>query len=398
MYRSLFIFKVLLCILKGYAVLNLESPTAMTANLNLFQTAWRRIKFWTVTFGILGTGLTIVNLPIPSIRDTIAQKVPMLLLPSVVAWDYHYREGMVNLQQAEQLIQKAKHPNDLDLGEQKLKAAQSHLNALPLQGFERYDDTYYCYFRHCGWQFSAGEIQQRRESAGRMEALLMQEQNLKSQLKQITDSIATQQAEYQKTKDEAKKQTLLSQWEQSINQLNMLDSNSLMGRIARIEHHRVSQNYQQMTGITQAQKTSGNLLQAAMPFAQAAQKLTAGTSHSAAEWQAIGRQWDQAIAQLQSIPVENPDYVKSRKILSDYQQQADRVKIRLAEEKEAGEAIQRIETRINTLVQNHTALNRDQAKAELMAIEAHLKKIPNGTTAYDQAQDWLQSLRKRLDS
>ncbi len=365
---------------------------------NFFKTTWRRLKLFTLTIGTLGAGLTIVNLPLPGIREAIAQKAPILLLPSVAAWNYHYREGMVDFQQAEQLIQQAKHPNDLDQGDRKLKSAQSHLNALPLQGFEQYGDTYYCSFRNCGWNFSSREIQQRREEAGRTEAILTQERNLQSQLKQITDTIANTEAEFKNTKDESKKQIILTKWEQHLSQLNMLQSNSLMGRIARTEHNRVSANYQKITGLTQAQTKSGNLLQAAAPFAQDAQKLTAGKSHSVAEWQSIVRQWDNAIAQLQSIPVENADYVKSRKVISDYQQQSDRAKIRLAEESTAAESLQTIEVRINTLVQNHSSLNRDQAKAELMTIEAKLKKIPIGTTAYDQAQDWIRSLQKRLDS
>lgn len=363
---------------------------------NLFQTAWRRVKFFTVTIGTLGAGLTIVNLPFPGIRETIAAKAPVLLLPSVAAWDYHYREGMVDFQQAEQLIQQAKHPNDLDQGDRKLKSAKSHLNALPLQGFEQYGDTYYCSFRSCGWNFSRYEIQQRREEAGRIEAILTQERNLQSQLKQIIETIASTETEFKTTKDNAKKQTILAKWEQNLSQLDMIESNSLMGRIARTEHLRVSANYQKITGLTQAQTQSGNLLESAVPFAKAAQKLTVGNSHSVAEWEAIGRQWDNAIQQIQDIPVDNADYVKSRKILSDYQQQADRAKIRLTEERTAAESLQTTESQINSLVRNHTSLNRDQAKAELMAIEAKLKKIPKGTTAYDQAQDWLQSLQKRL--
>ena len=89
--------------------------------------------------------------------------------------------------------------------------------------------------------------------------------------------------------------------------------------------------------------------------------------------------------------------MKSRKVLADYQQQLDRAKIRLNQEVNAATLLQTTESQINTLVRNHTSLNRDQAKAELMAIEARLKKIPMGTTAYDQAQDWLRSLRKRLE-
>lgn len=375
------------------------SKSSSSTKPNVFQTAWRRIKFLTVTIGTLGAGLTIANLPFPGIRETIAQKAPVLLLPSVAAWDYHYREGMVDFQQAEQLIQQAKHPNDLDQGDRKLKSAQSHLNALPLQGFEQYGDTYYCTFRNCGWNFSSREIQQRREEAGRIEAILTQERNLQSQLKQITETIANTEAEFKTTKDNAKKQTILAKWEQNLSQLDMLGSNSLMGRIARTQHLRVSANYQKITGLTQAQTKSGNLLESAVPFAKAAQKLTnSKKSHSVAEWEAIDRQWDNAIQQIQDIPVDNADYVKSRKILSDYQQQSDRAKIRLTEERTAVDSLQAIEVQINTLVQNHSSLNRDQAKAQLMTIEAKLKKIPQGTTAYDQAQDWLKSLQKRLES
>ncbi len=371
----------------------MSNPT----NPNVFKTAWQRIKFITITIGALGAGLAIVNLPIPGIREAIAQKAPILLLPSIASWDYHYQEGMVNLQKAEQLIQKAKHPNDLDLGDRELKSAQSHLNALPLQGFENYNDSYYCYFRNCRWQFSSWEIQQRRESAGRTEAILFQEHNIQSQLRESTDKIADYQKSYPKANNETEKQTILTQWEREISQINLLNSNGLMGRIANIEQNRIRIDFQKITGLNQAINQSGRLMQAAIPFALSAQKLTEGKSHTVAEWQAIVRQWESAIGQLQSIPVQNPDYVKSRKVLADYQQQVERAKVRLNEEANASTLLQRTESQINTLVRNHTSLNRDQAKAELMAIEAHLKKIPIGTTVYDQAQDWLQSLRKRLE-
>ena len=371
----------------------MSNPT----NSNVFKTAWQRIKFITITIGTLGAGLAIVNLPFPGIRETIGKKAPILLLPSIASWDHHYQEGMVNLQKAEQLIQNAKHPNDLDLGDRELKSAQSHLNALPLQGFENYNDSYYCSFRNCRWQFSSWEIQQRRESAGRTEAILSQERNLQSQLKESTDKIAHLQKNYPKATNATEKQTILTQWEQEISQINLLNSNSLMGRIANTEQNRIRIDFQKITGLNQAKNQSGKLMEGAVPFALSAQKLTEGKSHTVAEWQAIARQWESAIAQLQSIPVENPDYVQSRKVLADYQQQVERAKIRSNEENNASTLLQRTESQINTLVRNHTSLNRDQAKSELIAIEADLKKIPSGTTAYDQAQDWLRSLRKRLE-
>jgi hypothetical protein len=364
---------------------------------NVFKTAWQRIKFLGITIAALGAGLAIVNLPIPGIRETIAQKAPILLLPSIANWDYQYQEGMVDLQTAKQLIQNAEHPNDLDLGEQELKSAQSHLNAIPLQGFEHYDDSYYCVLRNCRWQFSSWEIQQRREDVGRTEAILSQERNLQSQLRESTDKIADYQKNYSKATNDIEKQVILTQWEREINQINLLNSNSLMGRIANTEKERVRIDFQKITGLNQAKNQSDRIIQGAVPFAIVAQKLTEGKSHAVAEWQAIIRQWESAISQLQSIPVQNPDYVQSRKVLADYQQQLERAKIRLNEEVDAATLLQTTESQINTLVRNHSSLNRDQAKAELMAIEGHLKKIPMGTTAYDQAQDWLRSLRKRLE-
>jgi hypothetical protein len=87
---------------------------------NFLGTAWRRVKLITIAVGGLGGGLVIANLAIPIIREPIAKHAPILLLPSIIAWDYHYREGTVALQQAE--------------GDRYLKSAKKHLNALPLDG------------------------------------------------------------------------------------------------------------------------------------------------------------------------------------------------------------------------------------------------------------------------
>ena len=199
------------------------------------KTTWKRVKFIGITIGVLGSALAIANLPIPFIRQPIARQAPFLLLPSLMAWDHHYREGTVALEQAEQLIQQAKHPDDLTLGDRQLKMAQQHLNALPLEDFSQYDASYYCSIRSCSWRFSSQEIQQRRESAARIEATLVQEQHLQSQLQQTTDSIAEDQVNYQKATTEIQKQPIVTQWQQDIQQLEALSSNTLTGKLARVE-------------------------------------------------------------------------------------------------------------------------------------------------------------------
>jgi hypothetical protein len=379
------------------------SPTDSLLNLqqsmnNFFDTAWRRIKFITLTVGVVGGGLAIANLPIPAIREPIAKHAPILLLPSIIAWDHNYREGTVALEQAEQLIQQAKHPDDLTGGDRYLKSAKEHLNALPSDGINNYEASSYCYFRTCSWRFSGGEIQQRRESLARVEATLTQEQNLQSQLQQTIDAIAESQVNYKNAKGDIQKQSIVTQWEQDIEQLAALSSSTLTGRLANVEREKAQTAFKNATGFSHDQKRSGNLIQAAKQFAISAQKMTLGESHSVSEWQAILNQWDSAIGPLKSISVDNPDYVSSRKTLADYQQQQSRARIRLQEEQTAIALLQTTEAQINVLVRTHTNLNRDQAKAEMMAIEANLKKIAPGTTTHPQAQEWLNSLRKRLNS
>jgi hypothetical protein len=198
---------------------NILIITMSNSSAHPFQTTWRRLRFLGVSIATIATGLTITNLPLPGIRDTIAAKAPLLLLPSVIAWDYHYREGMVDFQQAEQFITQAKHPNDLDQGDRKLKSAQSHLNALPLQGFAQYNDTYYCTFRSCNWNFSGREIQYRREEAGRIAAILTQERNLQSQMQQVTTAIEDHQLQFKNAKNESQKQIVFLSTGQKLNGL-----------------------------------------------------------------------------------------------------------------------------------------------------------------------------------
>ena len=74
----------------------------------------------------------VANLPYPVIRRPVAQNAPILLLPSYMSMDSHYRQAIAAVEQAEQLIEKATSPADLELGEVKVKQAQQHLDTLPI--------------------------------------------------------------------------------------------------------------------------------------------------------------------------------------------------------------------------------------------------------------------------
>ncbi|MFH7027851.1 MAG: hypothetical protein ACHBN1_21260 [Heteroscytonema crispum UTEX LB 1556] len=57
-----------------------------------------------------------INLPYPMIRRPVAEKAPILLLPSFLSMDRSYRGAISSLEQAEQLLNKATSPADIEWG------------------------------------------------------------------------------------------------------------------------------------------------------------------------------------------------------------------------------------------------------------------------------------------
>ena len=96
---------------------------------------------WTaILLGIPVGMVWVANLPYPMIRRPLARTAPILLLPSYMSMDTNYREAIASVEQAEQLIEKATSPADLELGEQKVKKAQKNLDALPIDFLNEYSE------------------------------------------------------------------------------------------------------------------------------------------------------------------------------------------------------------------------------------------------------------------
>ena len=109
---------------------------------------------WATLFGIGSAGfLMFVNLPYPMIRRPVANTAPILLLPSFMKMDYHYRQAIARVEQADQLINRSTSQADFELGAQKVREAQTHLDALPVW-FLGYEPTAYCSLMGCSWRFT----------------------------------------------------------------------------------------------------------------------------------------------------------------------------------------------------------------------------------------------------
>ncbi|MBD0386912.1 MAG: hypothetical protein ICV54_10410, partial [Nostoc sp. C3-bin3] len=90
-----------------------------------------RLIWIAILIGIPVGVIWVANQPYPVIRRPVMLHAPFVLLPSYISMDNHYRQALVSVEQAEQLIEKATSTADLALGEQKLQEAQKHLDQLP---------------------------------------------------------------------------------------------------------------------------------------------------------------------------------------------------------------------------------------------------------------------------
>jgi hypothetical protein len=106
-----------------------------------YATAFSRLKMqpplrYKVGFGLRSTQPTnqgilwVVNLPYPMIRQPVAQAAPLLLLPSFMSMDRHYRGAIDSLEQADQLISKATSTADIERGGEKVKEAKKQINLM----------------------------------------------------------------------------------------------------------------------------------------------------------------------------------------------------------------------------------------------------------------------------
>jgi len=343
--------------------------------------------------GVAGTAIAfsgvvwLLNLPYPIIRFPVARTAPILLLPSYISMDYHYRQAVAQVEQADQLINYATSPADLSLGETKVKAAQQHLDALPIW-FLGYAPQFSFWF---GWRFTFDEFQSARASVGRMGAKVFQQKNAQVQLEQAETALSTAKQQYQQAKTEADKVTAIASWQAAIDRIDQVPTGTLAGQTARTKVATVQRDFQQVAAAIAGDVKTSTLIAAAQQFATAADKATQNSPHATTQWEGIADLWGQAIARLQQVETDNPGYVEAQSLLANYTVNLTTVRTRLQAERESVEALSRAKARIPSLLAQSSTENREQLRAQLQEIINQLENVTSGTTAYAEAQFLLKS-------
>jgi hypothetical protein len=274
-----------------------SQPTRQNPFAHLSR-VWNKLIWTMALLGVPVGLLWLINLPYSPIRQSVARHAPLLLVPSYLSMDHHYRQAIAAIEQAAQLIDHPTSPSDLEVGAQELAEAQQHLDQLPIR-LDDWSDYQYDWY---SWRLTPVSLLNARTQAGRLKAKVFQETNAQTTLLQAEQSLTTAKQQYQQAKSLTDKQGAIALWQAALNQLEQVPMETLAGRTARQSLAASQRDFQAIVGLTAGDQRTVTLITAARQFSWQAAQAAQHPPHAVEEWQQIEALWQQAIHQLEGIP------------------------------------------------------------------------------------------------
>lgn len=360
--------------------------------MSMFQ----KIKWTLILVALTSGGVWLLNLPYPMIRRPVASTAPLLLLPSYLSMDHNYRRAVSLVEQADQLVNQATSADDFELGKEKVRQAQTHLDALPVW-FLGYEPTFYCRWVACSWRFTYDEFAVARASIGRMESKIFQEQNAQTRLQEADAAAQTAKQDYQQAPSLDQQQVAIAAWQVALDQLNEIPNETVAGKLAQTKLTAYTRDFQQVVGVSAGSSQSSALVEAAKAFGLQAAQLSQNPPHPVSQWEEIARLWEVAIARLTEVKSDNPGYLTAQQLLATYETNLAQIRIRLRAEQEAATALTQAKSRIAQLLRVESQFpDRNRQIGEIQTIIDELSTIRSGTTAHGEAQVLKQSAQQKL--
>lgn len=357
-----------------------------------------KIKWAAILIGIPVGLVWVANLPYPVIRRPVARTAPILLLPSYMSMDSDYRKAIASVEQAEQLVNNATSPADLNLGEVKVKEAQKHLDALPVWFLNDWPEYNYWWY---DWRLSLYEFQSARTKVGQLAAKVFQQKNAQTLLIQDEEALNTAKQQYQQASTPTDKKIAIATWKAAIDQLEQIPSLTLAGKTAQKKLDAYKRDFKEVVGLAAGNERISTLIEAARQFSWQAAKAGQNPPHTVTEWQQIENLWQQAINRVQEVPSQDLEgYAEAQKLLATYQTNLGEVKVRRQAEQDSVYALQQAQRQIETLLAstptNAASLDRNRTISQLQGVINTLEKVQPGTTVYLKAQELLLSAHNKL--
>ena len=356
---------------------------------------------WTaILLGIPVGVIWVANLPYPVIRRPVAQKAPILLLPSYMDIDSHYRQAIASVEQAEQLIENPTSAADLDLGEQKVNEAQNHLDALPITFLNDWSEYRYWWYDS---RFSIYGFNSARTKVGQLKAKVFQEKNAQTLLTDSEQALLKAKQQYQHSSTPTDKQVAIASWREAIDRLGQVPGVTLAGKTAQAKLENYQRDFKEVAGLAAGNERISTLIAAARQFSWQAAKAGQNPPHTVVQWQQVENLWQQAITRLEQIPKDDlAGYAEAQKLLAEYNNNLGQVKIRRQAEADSIQALQQAQSQKQRLLASlptdaaSLEQNRNSIASQLQGIIDELRTVQPGTTAYLEAQALLLFAQNKL--
>jgi hypothetical protein len=183
------------------------------AQVNRIPQIYHQVMRGSLIFVGIMAILWFVNLPFPLIRWPISKTVPVLLFPTLMSMDYHYRKAISIAEQTEKLVQEAATSTEIDLGAENIQKAYQHLERVPVW-FLEHDPKFFCAIFNCSWQFTPEEYQATQKNIQKIEAKIIQEQYAQKRLTEAEAALNSARQEYQKL--QSGQRQVIAAWQAAI--------------------------------------------------------------------------------------------------------------------------------------------------------------------------------------
>ncbi len=358
---------------------------------------WLSVKLGTIAIVVGAGGLWLVNRPIPWIRYPVMQVAPFLLTPSYMAMDHDYRNAIALVEQSDQLVNEATAFEDLDLGTRKVKAAQRHLDQLPVWFLGHYPSGY-CRWMGCAWRFTSDEFRSAREQIARMDAKLFQEKNAQTRFEQTEQALGEAIRVIRDGATGENRMSAIADWRSAIDTLSQLPDSTLAGRLARNQLSATERDFREIVGFQAESDRNGRLIEVAEISANVAKQDTRKEPMSLIQLQQVQKAWETAIAKLERIEATDSDFVEAGKRIMAYRQNLNAIEERIQHEKESVEAFetaQRMSENL-TATADSKSVDRPYVLGQFRAILNQLDKVKLNTTVYAKAKQMRISAESRM--
>ncbi|WP_413199606.1 hypothetical protein [Nostoc piscinale] len=357
-----------------------------------------KLIWLTILIGIPAGIVWVANQPEPTIRRTVVQKAPLLLLPSYINIEQHYRQALTSLEQAEYLIEKPTSAADLALGEQQLQQTKTHLNNLPTVFGNDWPEYKYWWY---DWRFSVYGLNAARRQVGQLEAKVFQEKNAQTLLTENNQALLNAKQQYQQATTITDKKSAIAAWRAALDKLEEIPGQTLAGKTAQTQLDGYKREFQEVVGLAAGNERISTLITAAQQFSWQAAKAGQNPPHTVTEWQQIENLWSEAIERLKQVPSSDLlGYAEAQKLLATYETNLGQVKIRRQAEADSVQALARAQQEIENLVaslpNDPKNVDRNRVISQLHSIINQLEKVEKGTTVYLKAQELLLSANNKF--